>query len=293
MKALFLLLLAFVVFGTAGFFTWTLFVKPQQDLRVEKTLPPPPPPPDPTLPEFEKVAAVHASGDLLEARTALGDFVERYPESSKIDDAKNLLGDLNTRIFLSSMPAPEKLTYLVKNGDVLDRVARTMKTTSELIVRANGLQANAAGNIILRIGQKLTIPQGDFALRIERRRKNVVVLDHGKFFKQYPIQALPAHLHAAASTKKGPTPKPPKIAGKVTEKIAWANNARVTLADKGYATADHWIVISPSAHSLYSDHDPSEGVTVQKPPGGGYGLAPEHMRELAAMLRKNDPVSIE
>ena len=35
------------------------------------------------------------------------------------------------------------------------------------------------------------------------------------------------------------------------------------------------------------------GTPPNKPPGGGYGLAPDAMQELAAMLNKNTPVTIE
>jgi LysM repeat protein len=291
-KALVILLLAFVIFGTGAYFTWELFFRPQQELKLEKLQPPPPPPPDPTLPEYQKCLAVEQSGNLLEARTVYTDFIERYPESTKIDDAKNRLGEINTRVFLSTMPAPEKQVYVVKSGDVLDRVARQTKTTSEYLVRANNIQPNAAGKIILRIGQKLTIASGEFSLMIDRQRKKVVLLKDGKFFKQYPIVAMPAQ--AALITKKGAaTPKPSKVTGRVADRVAWKDGTRVTVADKGFLEADHWIVISPSSHSLFTHHEPNDGSQFQKPPGGGYALAPEHMRELAAMLQKNDPVSIE
>ena len=54
--------------------------------------------------------------------------------------------------------------------------------------------------------------------------------------------------------------------------------------------------ISPGGHSLYTETGarPVPGAPApQKPPGGGYGLAPDAMQELAAVLRKNDPVTID
>ena len=35
------------------------------------------------------------------------------------------------------------------------------------------------------------------------------------------------------------------------------------------------------------------GAAAQKPTGGGYVLAAEDLRELAALLKKNDPVTID
>ncbi|MEA3209298.1 MAG: hypothetical protein QOE70_2355, partial [Chthoniobacter sp.] len=91
MKVIVILLLACLVFGTAGYFTYDLFVKPQVELKREKEAPATPPPPDPTLPELEKCLELRDKGQLVEARKALEDFIERFAESSKIEEAKNEL----------------------------------------------------------------------------------------------------------------------------------------------------------------------------------------------------------
>jgi hypothetical protein len=100
-------------------------------------------------------------------------------------------------------------------------------------------------------------------------------------------------VHHGGTEKKGATKKP-KVEGRVTEKVAWKNGGRVTFTDKSYGEAQHWILISPGGNNLYTDmSDQSESTTPQKPPGGGYGLTAESMRELAALVRKNDVVIIE
>ncbi len=64
MKALVIILLALSVCGAAGYFTYELFIRPEQALRFEKSLPPTPAPPDSTLPEFQKCVAIRKSGKL-------------------------------------------------------------------------------------------------------------------------------------------------------------------------------------------------------------------------------------
>ncbi|HEY2341446.1 MAG TPA: LysM peptidoglycan-binding domain-containing protein, partial [Chthoniobacteraceae bacterium] len=212
-----------------------------------------------------------------------------YPESSKLEEAKELLGDINTRIFLSTYPAPEKETYVVQKNDVIIKVAAKMHTTPELIIRANNLHS-----ITLKIGQRISVSPADFSVIIDRPHSLIVVLNNGKFFKQYHFANASSATapHADNGKKSAPPPKPPKISGKVTEKIAWLNGQRVTAFDKNYLDADHWIVISPPGHSLYSEHG-AEGQPPGKPPGGGHALTPEALQELAAMLNKNTPVTIE
>jgi hypothetical protein len=159
-----------------------------------------------------------------------------------------------------------------------------MKTTPELIMRSNNLS-----DVMLRIGQKLMISPAEFSLIINKKDKKVALLNNGKFFKQYPIRSISPQLTAAA---KKPGVPAPKLTGKITEKIAWSpEGIRVTFADKNYASATHWLV-SVAGHTLYSLTDESSGIKTNKPPSG-LGLAPEHMQELAALLSKGNPVTIE
>jgi LysM repeat protein len=262
---------------------YKLFVQPQIALKEEKLLPPPPPPPDPTVPEFNKAVAVRKSGKMIEARDALYAFIERYPDSTKIDEAKDILGEINTDILLSGTPAPEKEEYIVQKGDVITRVALKLKVPGELIVRANNLQGP-----MLRIGQKLSVSSGEYSLVISRKRNKVTVLNKGKFFKQYTVLSWPPSKTKAAAGSKSPPAA--KIQGKVTEKISWLNGGRVTFMDKGFVSATHWIEINIPGCTL---HSVADDTSEQKPPGGGIRLTPDALDELAAMLSKNDPVTLE
>jgi len=283
-KALIILVLACAVFGTAGYYTYRLFILPEQALRQEKLLPPPPPPPDTTIPEFNKCVAIRKSGKLLPARDAFYTFIEQNPQSTKLDEAKHMLGDINTEIYLTPFPTPDKEVYIVKQGDVINRVAKHMKTSGELIMRANNLQGT-----MLRIGQKLSVPPVDFSVVISRKQDKVILLNKGRFFKQYAILAWPPALAKKPASGK-PAPPLPKQAGKVTEKMAWHNGTRITFADKGYAESTHWIQINIGHATLHSEADEkAEG----RPPGGGIVLAPKALEELAALLNKGDPVTLE
>ena len=283
MKALIIIFLTLGIFGGAAFVTYKMFVQPQMALKREKALPPPPPPPDPTVPEFNKCVAIRKSGKVVEARDAFYGFVERYPESTKIEDAKNLLGELNTDIMLSTMAAPEKQVYIVQKGDVITRVANRLKTTGELLVRSNNLQGP-----MLRIGQKLTISPGDFSLVISRKHDKVTVLNKGKFFKQYAVlEWPPSHAKKPVGAKAAPAAK---VTGKVTDKISWLNGGRVTFMEKGYMNSTHWVQINIPGCTL---HSVAEENSTQKPPGGGIRLTPDALDELDAILAKGDPVTLE
>ena len=276
-KALVILLLTVAVFGSATYFTYELYVKPERALRAEKQRGPPPPPPDPSLPEFAACLETQKKGDIAATRTALIGFLDHFPRSPKADEARDILGGINASLFLSPVPTPEKQTYIVAKNDVLNRIALRTRSTPELIYRANKLT-----NVRLKISQKLVIPPADFSAVVSIREKKITLYSAKHFFKQYPILALPAR-EAAGSAPVA------KRLGKVVGKIATDSTGnRVTLQDKSYLGAAHEVSLSIPGHSLY-------GVApdAQPPARNGLGLAPADVEEIAVLLKKNDPVTIE
>jgi len=105
MKWLFVLLLALIIFGGGALFSYLLFFKQEiavrQEQRGEVT---PAPTPDFGGPEFEAAAKLRQEGKLVEARGALVAFIQKYPNGGHVEEAKDLLGELNIDIFLSRTP---------------------------------------------------------------------------------------------------------------------------------------------------------------------------------------------
>ncbi len=274
-KALIILFLTVAVFGTASYFVYELYVKPERALRAEKQRGPPALPPDPALPEFAACLELKKKGNTAATRAALAEFIEHYPRSTKADEARDLLGEINADLFFSQAPAPEKQLYIVAKNDVLNRVAMRTHSTPELIFRSNNLTGS-----MLRIGQKLVIAPADFTTVISLKENKVTLFNAKRFFKQYRILAVPARDGTAAVQKR---------TGKVVAKLATdsAGN-RVTFQDKGYAGALHEVSLSIPGHSLYAV--PAEPKPAAR---NGIGLAAEDMEEIGVLLKKNDPVTIE
>ena len=173
LKGLFLLALCGVVFGGAAWFGYQLLVKPHQLPPEELAGGKPVLPPDPSLPDFEKAMKIKAAHQPVEAREALERFLETYPFSTKLAEARKALGEVNTDIFLSAIPAPNKIRYEIRSGDNLERIKRKLKTTDELIMRCNNLDDPRR----LRIGQVLWVSQPAFSVLIDRKTHTVLLLD--------------------------------------------------------------------------------------------------------------------
>src|SRR6201987_5036119 len=122
MKWFLVLMLALIIFGGAAFFSYNLVFREEialkKEQRGEVT---PAPTPDISLPEFQAAAKLRQDGKLAEARDALTAFIQRYPTGLHVEEAKDLLGEVNIDILLSRYPSPEKQEYVVKPGDVLQK----------------------------------------------------------------------------------------------------------------------------------------------------------------------------
>jgi LysM repeat protein len=273
-KALIIFFLSLAIFGTAAWFAYDLFIHPGQLERADIAEGPPSPPPDPSLPEFEKCRALQQDGKLDEAAPALENFLTNYPSSVKAEEAKELLGEVNTAQFFSPEPASGKQLYVVRKGDVLLKIATKTKSTPELISRANHLHG-----IVLHVGDELIIPQPELALEIHRAEKKVLLLNHAKFFKQY----VPVAWHAPVSRNAAP------INAKLLEKIAWRDGKRVGFGSREFDGSSRWITFSVPGYVLYSEPEP--GQKGDKPPAG-IGLRQDQMEELSALLSRRIPVTI-
>jgi len=275
MKWLFVLVLAIIIFGGAAWFGYNFVFK--EDIQVAKEQRgevTPEPRADLTLPEFEAAAKLRQEGKIPEARAALTGFVQKFPTSPHADAAKDLLGEVNIDIFLSRTPSPEKEEYIVKPGDVINKVARKMKTTPELIMRMNNMSST-----MLHIGEHLLVSHPDFAIVVQRKQNLLTVLNHGGFFKQYHIREL-----------KVPA-KTSKVQTKVAEVMAWRDGKRVGFGTKEFIGSARWIRLGSQTYTIYSVPDSAHQV-VQPPPPQGIGLAAADAEELSSLVNNKTPVTI-
>ena len=274
-----IIVLAAAIFGGAWFAIHELYIRPQERLHADKALPPPTPPPDPSLGEFERCLEIRRTGTPAEVRTAIELFLREFPSSTKRDAAHDILGELNATEFFAAQPN-ESNTYVVKSGDSIPRVAHRTKVPVELLVYLNHL-----GGRFIHPNQRLLAPPCSFRLVIQQKSHRVVLYNGDKFFRQYPAAEWP-----------GGDRKPvihPKQTGRVTEKRAWRDDTgSVTPSQLQYYEANHMVLVSIPGHSLYTQpEDPK--IPAQRPPGGGIGLAPAHMNEIAVLLPSGAPVSME
>ena len=277
MKWLFVLALALIIFLGAAWFGYNVVFK--QDIEVRKEQRgevQQEPRADLSLPEFEAAGKLRQEGKMVEARDALMSFIQKYPAGRHVEEAKDLLGEVNIDIFLSRTPSPEKEEYVVKSGDVLAKIAHHLKTTPELIMRMNNLSGT-----MLHIGEHLLISHPDFSIIVDRKAKVLVLLNHRAFFKQYHIRE-----------EKLAAKQQPKVNTKVAEVMAWKDGKRVGFGTKEYMSSTRWIRLSSQAYMIYSLPDSAHPGLSQPPPPQGLGFDAGDVEELTSLVNNHTPVTI-
>jgi hypothetical protein len=282
LKTLIVLGLALVVFGGAGYFGYNLYLKPEQELRRELESPESAPPAivDTTLPEFQKCLEIEAVGDPLASRRAFLEFAEMYPDSPSAEEAKFRVGRAQVTLLLSGRMTPDKLVYTVKPGDNLNRLCSRLKCHADLLLQMNHLESSK-----LRAGDRLVYTPANFSLHIDRPLAKIVVKRAGEFFGQYRILSVEGSAKVGIAKKGNDT-----ISVKVMDKPGWLDGARVGSNEKAYLASARWIVLQPGGHTIYGVSSNQEQPLAK--PSSGYGVEVDAIRLLAAVLGKNDTVSI-
>lgn len=246
--------------------------------------------PDPSTPLFEKARDLKSEGKYSEAINTLENLLGRYPATSHLPEVEQLLGEVNVEQLFSDSPTADKTVYLVKSGDTINKIASQNQVPAELIYRASGLDSTR-----LQIEQRLQIPHIEPAIEIHLKSKKVYVLNHGRFFRSYPIQVL--HLPPNALAKK-------EIKTKVTAKAAYNNGKQIGFTAPNFNRSARVINLQQIGYALYgepdkvnSDGSPADGfsdaVTEMPPIKGGIGLKPSDIEELYALVDSGCPVVIQ
>jgi len=279
-KFLILLLFAGLVFGGAAFFGYQLFVKPDVEDRKDEVAvanaPEPTPTPDYSLPAFETALALIQAGKPFEARDALLNFLVQYPQSTKLAEARALLGQINTDEVFTSMEAPGKVEYTVVKGDSLLKIASKTNSNAELILRANNLVS-----IDLQIGQQLRIPQMDPSILVDQAAGTVTLYDGGRFFKEYPLLSI-----------KIPSLKGGEAADMtIKDKLALDGSNRMAFGSPGYVGSERWLMLDQGGIVIRGLHPPKDGSEPSM--AAGVVVSQEAIEEIFPLVSRGTPVTIQ
>ena len=119
----------------------------------------------------------------MEARLALTDLILDTPQDSDFrGKVKGTLDELNRDLFFSPAATPDSIAYKVQPNDNLWKIARDHRSSPELIMLVNRRKRD-----VLRPGERLKIPSGEFSVIVEKAHFRLILLLNNHYIKEYAV----------------------------------------------------------------------------------------------------------
>ena len=226
--------------------------------------------------------ALEAAGDLLGARELLFAAVTGTPQR---DAAEEALGRVNVALLTTPRAMPGKVTYVIRPGDSLAKIASEFVCPVLLIQKINGI-ANPSR---IQPGDALRVmdhPQ--FAITIGKRDNTLLVTLGGEFFKRYSV----------GTGEYGKTPTGTfVIDAKEEEPVWWKDGKAIPFGDTENILGTRWMHIEATGDtppvSGYGIHGTWDNASLGKQSSAGcIRMKNADVEEVYMMVPRGTPVTI-
>lgn len=234
----------------------------------------PPAPAESNAEQYQQALALENDGKLAEARAVLQPLGDSGDASDKVLD---LLGAIDAKILFTAASAPEKTDYTIVPGDTLGKLAQKFGTTIDLIKKSNNLSRD-----VIRIGDRLRIYQGHFAVTVSKATNELRLTDNGKFFKRYHVGT-------------GQYSKTPVGDFKITTRLAnppwWRSDGKtIPFGDPENILGTHWLGLNVPGYGIHGTWDTNS--IGKQATAGCIRLLNDDIAELYTILPVGSPVGI-
>jgi len=120
--------------------------------------------------------------DLTGAKTIYQKLVNDFIESPDVEEWQKKAEDLNIKLLFSPEITPKSVSYQIKPGDTLNKIARNYKTTAELIMKSN----NISDSLIIP-GRKIKVWNAPFNLLVDKSQNIMLLKSDEEVVKTYIV----------------------------------------------------------------------------------------------------------
>lgn len=129
-----------------------------------------------------KASEFETQGSINEARLALQELINEFPSSPEIMNWQKKVEELNIKSLFSGAPGPKSISYEIKPGDTLIKIAKNFKTTPELIMKSN----NLADDKIIP-GRKIKVWNAPFTILVDKSQNSLILKSEEEIIKTYIV----------------------------------------------------------------------------------------------------------
>jgi len=207
--------------------------------------------------------------DYLKTKKTLTKFIEKFPDSKKSVRIQEDIESLNMKILFSDIITEDSLSYKIKRGDTLAKIASRFNTTIELLRKSNRLKSD-----LILPGKTLKVNKAEFSILVDKS-ENILTLKktHDEIVKTYKV-STGENLSTPVGTFK--------IEEKLVSPVWYKVGAIVEPDSSEYELGSRWMGLSVSGYGIHGTKDPSSiGRHITK---GCVRMRNEEVEELYAVL---------
>lgn len=131
---------------------------------------------------FNQARLLEAKGSLLEAKLLYQKLVNDFPESAGVTDWQKKTEELNIKLLFSPVLTPKSIIYEIRPGDTLNKIAREHKTTTELIMKSNGIN-----DALIIPGRKIKVWTAPFNILVDKSQNILLLKNNEEVIKTYIV----------------------------------------------------------------------------------------------------------
>ncbi|MBP7216139.1 MAG: L,D-transpeptidase family protein [Candidatus Omnitrophica bacterium] len=125
---------------------------------------------------------LEAKGNLLEAKAVYQKLVTDFPNLNGVMEWQKKTEELTVRSILSPAITARSISYEIKPGDTLGKIAREHKTTVELIQKTNSIP-----NDKISPGRKIKIWTAPFSIFVDKSQNSLLLKVDDEIVKSYIV----------------------------------------------------------------------------------------------------------
>ena len=121
-------------------------------------------------------------GSFLEAKESYVQLVNDFPNSGSVENWQKKIWDINIGLLFSPTHMPGSVTYKIKSGDSLAKIAKKFNTTVGLLKRSNNLK----GDTII-IDRTLKVWTKPFSIVVDKSQNILILESDDQVLKIYVV----------------------------------------------------------------------------------------------------------
>jgi lipoprotein-anchoring transpeptidase ErfK/SrfK len=132
---------------------------------------------------LKKAQALEGKRQFVAAQKIYLDILKMPIEDNIRKSVEVRVGKINIDLIMTPYAMPEKIDYVVKRGDSLDKIAKKVGTTVGLIAKSNNVKNPSR----IKAGDMLRVFKGKLSVKVSKSNIDLIVYMNGEFFKRYSV----------------------------------------------------------------------------------------------------------